>query len=377
MRPRIAIGGAVAQKPGSAGHAWQFLQYMLGFQRLGYEVLLIDELDADPARQGAGVAWLREVLGAVGLEERFSLNLGDGRHAGVDRAGALAFVTEADLLLNVMGFLADEEILAAAPRRVFLDTDPGFGQMWRALGLADVFAGHDAHVTIGERIGEPDCAIPTGGIDWITTPQPVVLDQWPVAPAAEGTRLTSVASWRGAYGPVDYEGHVYGLRVHQFRRFLDLPRRAGGTFEVALDIHASDDADAEALRSGGWQLADPHRVAATVDGYRNYVRGSDAELMIAKGIYVDSRSGWISERSLCYLAAGRPVLAQDTGFSSLYPVGDGLLAFEDVDGAVAAVESLRARPAHHAAAARELAEAHFGSDRVLSRLLERIGATRP
>ena len=375
MKGRIAIAGAIAQKPGSAGHAWQFLQYLLGFRRLGYEVLLLDRLDGDAAREAAGVAWLSGVLGDVGLGDAWSLDLGGGRHAGVARRAVLEFVADADILLNVMGYETDEALLAAARRRVFLDTDPGFGQMWRALGLADVFAGHDVHVTIGEHIGSPGCTVPDGGLNWITTPQPVVLDQWPVCAPGDGTRFTSIASWRGAYGPIDYDGHRYGLRVHQFRRFAALPRRAGGgTFELALDIHAADAADNTLLTDGGWSIVPPATVASTPDGYRDYIQASDAEIMVAKGIYVDSASGWLSERSLCYLASGRPVLAQETGFSDLYPTGEGLLAFSTMEEAIAGVEAIRADPAGHAAAAREIAEEHFDSDRVLGRLLDRVGA---
>jgi len=373
--PRIAIGGAMAQKPGSAGHAWQFLQYLLGLRRLGYEVLFLDRLEAPPVRQAKGAAWVARVLGDAGLEDAWSLDLGDGRSAGMDRARALRFVADADLLVNVMGFITDEELLGAARRRVFLDTDPGFGQMWHTLGLADILAGHDVHVTIGERIGEPDCTVPGCGVRWVTTPQPVVLDQWPACPPGPGVRFTSIASWRGAYAPIEYGGHTYGLRVHEFRRFADLPRRAGGTFELALDIHPADAADARLLDFGGWTVVAPATVAATPWDYRRYIQASDAELMVAKGIYVDSRSGWLSERSLCYLASGRPVLAQDTGFSELYPTGDGLLAFTTIDEAVAGIEAIRAEPARHGAAARALAEEHFASDRVLGRLLDRIGAT--
>jgi hypothetical protein len=366
MKGRIAIGGAVAQKPGAAGHAWQFLQYLLGFRRLGYEVLLLD--------RGGAVGWVDEVLRWAGLEGAYSVDLGGGAHAGVDRAGALAFLRDCDLLLNVMGFVTDEELLAAAPRRVFLDTDPGFGQMWRALGLADVFAGHDAHVTIGERIGAPGCSVPACGLDWITTPQPVVLDAWPALPPAPAGAFTSVATWRGAYAPVEYRGHTYGLRAHQMRRFAALPRLAGGEFALALDIHPADAADAARLRAGGWRLADPAAVAATPAAYRAFVQASAGELMVAKGMYVDSASGWLSERSLCYLASGRPVVAQDTGFTALYPAGEGLLAFSTPDEAAAAVEAVRADPARHGAAARELAREHFDSDRVLGRLLDRVGA---
>jgi hypothetical protein len=248
--------------------------------------------------------------------------------------------------------------------------------MWRALGLADVFAGHDVHVTIAERIGEPDCAVPACGLDWITTPQPVVLDAWPAVPppAAADAPFTSVARWRGAYGPIDFEGRRYGLRVHEFRRFAALPRLTGVPMELALDIDPSETGDLDLLREGGWRLIDPARIACTPAAYRTFIARSAAEVMVAKEMYVASRSGWLSERSLCYLASGRPVLAQDTGLEELYPTGEGLVTYTTLDEAVAGVESIRAEPAAHAAAARALAEEHFDSDRVLGRLLDRMTA---
>ncbi len=379
MTGRIVIAGSIAQKPAQAGHTWQFLQYILGFRRLGWEVLFLDRLDDPSCRDGQGrpcaakrsfnARYLADVMTSFGLEERYSLALDDGCHLGLDRARVLDFLGDADLLINVMGFLDDEELLGAARRRVFLDTDPGFGQMWRELELADVFAGHDDHVTIGERIGLPDCEIPTCGLSWITTPQPVVLEQWPAAPAPPQAAFTTVASWRGAYGPIDYRGRRYGLRVHEFRKFADLPRASGAEFELALHLPQEESADEQLLRDGGWSLIEPQRVAATPCSYREYIQSSMAELMVAKGMYVESRSGWFSERSICYLASGRPVLAQDTALAGILPLGDGLLTFTTLEEAVAGVESIRSDYPRHAAAARSLAEEHFGSDRVLSRLL--------
>lgn len=377
-RGRIAVAGSVAQKARNAGHTWQFLQYLLGFKRLGYEVLLLDSLEHadDAATEGERVAYVEEVMREHGLDDAWTIALPGERHAGMPRAEALRFVRDADLLLNVMGFCSDEELLGAAKLRVFLDTDPGFPQMWSDLGLADVFDGHDAHITIGERIGQPDCEIPTCGLDWITTPQPVVLDAWPRASGPPRRPFTSVASWRGAYGPVDYAGKTYGLRVHEFRRFAQLPELTGRAFELALAIHAAEAPDLALLRDTGWSLVDPGEVATTPAGYRAFIAESTAELMIAKGMYVQSRSGWFSERSICYLASGRPVVAQDTGLGDLYPLGSGLLAFETLDEAAACVESIALGYKRHADDARALAEARFDSDRVLGRWLEQLGGAR-
>jgi hypothetical protein len=367
---RIVVCGAVAQKPAQPGHTWQFLQYLLGFRRLGYEVLLVDRLaTAEPNL----VEHVRSTLGRFGLA--WAIAHDDGVHSGLPRRDTLAWVRSADLLLNVMGFCTDDELLATARRRVFLDTDPGFGQMWHELGLADVLAGHDSHVTIGERIGTPGCVIPTCGLRWETTRQPVVLDEWPVAPPPQDPfAFGSIGTWRGAYAPIEYDGRRYGLRAHEFRRFAGLPRITGRRFELALDIDPTDHADRVLLENGGFNLADPSIVTATLDGYRDYVRSSWAELMVAKEMYVASRSGWFSERSACYLAAGRPVLAQDTGLDGLLPTGEGLVTFRDLDDAAAGVEAIAGDWQRHAHAARDLAETYFDSDLVLGRLLDVVGA---
>ena len=271
-----------------------------------------------------------------------------------------------------MGFLDDEEILAAAPLRAFLDIDPGFGQIWCDLGLHDPFTGHDRHVTVGERIGEPGCIVPTCGLEWIATKPPVALGEWPAVPSSGGA-FTSVGSWRGPFGPLEYGGRTYGLRAHEFRRFFELPDLTGARFEVALDIDEAEVEDLRRLREHGWTLADPRQEAADPWRYREYIRSSGAELMIAKNLYVDTRSGWFSDRSACYLATGRPVLAQDTGLDGLVPSGEGLVTFTTLEEAAAGAEAIGADYARHSRAAREIAVDHFSADRVLPRLLERLG----
>jgi hypothetical protein len=383
-RGTIAVAGSVAQKPGHGGHTWVFLQYLLGLRRLGWDVLLLDRLDPAECTDDAGAPCppaesrqarsLRHVMDRFGLGGSFCLLLGDGRDTvGLTRSEAVERVRRSALLFNVMGYLRDQEVLAGAPRRVFLDIDPGFGQMWKELGLADVFVGHDAFVTIGENIGRPDCPIPTCGLEWVTTPQPVVLEHWPTAPLPADGPLTSVASWRGAYGPVEHRGAVYGLRVHEFRRFAALPRHCPFRCRLALDIHPSETRDLALLAGNGWELADPRQAAGDPWAYQEFIRASAAEFMVAKGMYAQSACGWLSDRSLCYLATGRPVLAQDTGLRGLYPTGRGLITFTTPDEAVAAAEELRRNYRCHARAARALSEEYFDSDRVLGRLLDRLG----
>lgn len=380
----ILVGGSVAQRPGSGGHTWVFLQYLMGFRRLGHDVVLVDRLEPDMCFDAAGqpcdvedsenLRYLGAVMERFGLGQSWGvLYDGGSRSLGMSRAALERAAGGSALILNVNGFVDDPEVMRRVGLRAYLDIDPGFGQMWRALGLHDMFEGHDAYVTIGERIGAPDCTVPTCGLDWITTPQPVVLDEWPETDAPAEGAFTSVASWRGPFAPIDYEGVTYGLRVHEFRRFAELPRRSDERFEIALDIHEAETPDLELLGANGWHLTDPAVEAADPCAYRAYVQRSKAELMIAKGMYVASRSGWVSDRSICYLASGRPVVAQETGFSELYPTGSGLLAFEDLDGAVSGVEAVAADPGRHARAARALAAEHFDSDRVLGRLLRELG----
>jgi hypothetical protein len=369
--PLVTIAGCVAQKPAHGGHTWQFLQYLLGFRSLGWDVLLLDAMEPECGDPHEGARFLERTMARAGLDGCWALSDGRGGWLGMDRDDVIEAVRRSELLVNVMGFLSDEAVLDAARLRVFLDTDPGFAQMWSALGLHDAFAGHDAHVTIGERIGRPDCTIPTCGIDWITTPQPVALEAWPVAPPA-AARFTSVASWRGAYGSVEYDGVTYGLRVHEFRRFAELPACTGVPFELALDIHPDEKPDLRLLDENGWARVDPREVVGDPWAYRSYVQGSGAEFAVAKGMYVQSRSGWFSERSMCYLASGKPVVTQDTGFSESVETGAGLLAFDTLEDAAAAVQEVAADPQWHARAARAVAERHYAAGVVLPRLLDRL-----
>ena len=381
----IVIAGSLAQKPGRGGHTWVFLQYILGFRKLGWDVLFLDRLDPAmcvertgrrvPIERSWNLQYFLEVIRSFGLGDHYALLYDEGADTfGLSRCNVLERVKASAALVNVMGFLKDEEILAAAPRRVFLDIDPGFGQMWQALGQHDTFRGHDAHVTIGGNIGTPDCAIPTCGLSWITTRQPVVIDEWPMVDGFSRPErpITSIASWRGAFGPVAYQGTTYGLRAHEFRRFAALPALTSSRFEVALDIHPADAKDVALLSEHGWRLVKPRRAAGDPWRYRSYIRSSAAEVMIAKGMYVQTRSGWFSDRSICYLASGRPVLAQDTGLGNALPAGEGLLTFTTVEEAAEATHAIGRDYTRHARAARRLAEDYFESSKVLSSLVRKL-----
>ena len=323
--------------------------------------------------RSVNLSYFLNVVDRFGLGDNVAL-LYDGHltRVGPAREELIARIRASAFVLNIMGFLTDVGLLEAAPLRVFLDIDPGFGQMWRMRGLADLFLGHDRYVTIAENIGRPSCAIPTCGLEWIVTRQPVALDYWPGV-ASPGEGFTSVASWRGPYDPVEYEGATYGLRAHEFRAFADLPCISGVPLEVALDIDPADARDLELLRSKGWKLVDPRVVARDPDAYQGYIIGSLAEFSVAKNMYVQSNSGWFSDRSICYLASGRPVVTQDTGCSEHYSTGEGLLVFSTIEEARGALAEVEGSWTRHSTAARMLAEDYFDSSVVLTRLLAQLG----
>jgi hypothetical protein len=384
MAETIVIAGALAQKPSQGGHTWVFLQYLLGLRRLGWDVVLLDQLEPAMCVDAAGrrcslgrsvnLRYLLEITERFGLNGAFSLIYNHGaRFIGLSRQQVLERVENSAFLMNIMGYLTDEEILSRAPRRVFLDIDPGFGQMWQDLGLSNPFQGYDDYVTIAENIGQPNCTIPTCGLEWITTRQPVVLDYWRPQTEAGGECFTSIATWRGAYGPLEYGGRTYGLRVHEFRKFAGLPGLCDRPFQLALDINCAEANDLALLAANRWSLVDPNVVAGDPWAYQAFIQSSRAEFMVAKNMYVQANSGWFSDRSICYLASGRPVLAQDTGLKQLYPTGEGLLTFSTLEEALSGVEELSADYARHARTARTLAEEYFDSDKVLSRLLGRLG----
>ena len=352
-RLQVVVAGMIASNPKQGGAVWAVLQYVLGLQRLGHTVHLVEPVDHPTAETRA---YFNAVIRQFGI---------DGELLTKSRQ-----LRGFDVVLNISGMLAADTI-EAIPRRVYVDLDPAFNQLWHEGGIDRGLDAHTHFVTVGRAIGTDSCKVPTHGRSWVPTFPPVVLDQWPRANGIATRALTTVGNFRG-YGPIERDGLHYGQKVHSLRLLIRLPGRTNQRFVLAMAIHRDDDQDRTSLEANGWELVDPVAVAGTPDAYRDFVRGSRAEIGIAKSGYVVSRCGWFSDRSACYLASGRPVVAQDTGFSSFLPVGYGLLAFHDEDGAVEAVEELNRDYLRHARAARELACEYFDSDRVLTALLEGV-----
>jgi hypothetical protein len=380
---KILLSGMIAAVPQQGGATWAVLQYLLGFKRLGHEVYFVQPLEEAELRppdtllaHSSHAAYFRQVMTDFGLEQNSALLLaGTQQTVGLPYAQLVQVAHRANVLVNISGMLDDKALTEPIPVRVYLDLDPAFNQLWHAAEGIDMgFANHSHFVTIGQGIGLPDCLVPTCGLSWITTPQPIVLAYWPVAEHITSNALTTVANWRG-YGSIEHRGVFYGQKAHALRQFIDLPTLTKEQFMLALAIHPDEVKDLAALASNGWNLVNPLQVAHTPVSYQQFIQGSKAEFGIAKSGYVAARCGWFSDRSICYLASGRPVIAQETGFSRFLPSGEGLFAFTTSDDVLASIEALERDYPRHARAARSIAEEHFDSDKVLTRLLQRIGAT--
>ena len=364
------VAGALANKPLNGGVAWVPLSYALGLRRLGFDVYLVEEL----GDQGAtGRAYFAHVSGDFGFDERSALLDGDRDDAGMRRVAA-----EAELLVNISGHARLEWLVKGPRTSAYVDTDPGFTQVWNRDGLLHPsIRDHTHHFSVGTNLGSMRCLVPDDGIQWRPSPPPVVLDEWPLAEnRPRDMRFTTVATWRCPSGVLSLDGDTYlPSKLHEFRRVMGLPAMAtDAIFEIALDIQPEDDADRENLVRSGWTLVDPHAVACDPRSFRGYVGGSAAEFSTVQGAYSALNTGWISDRSVRYLASGRPVLVQATGVSSDIADEQGLLTFTTPAEAERQVGRIAANYEEHAAAARSIAETHFDSDCILGEMLEQMGA---
>jgi hypothetical protein len=295
------------------------------------------------------------------------------RWSGAPGERARAALADADLFVNLAG--VNRVPAARRPRAVgvYVDLDPAYTQLRLAAGdaaLASLVDEHDACFTLGENIGTPACRIPTGTRHWRPIRQPVVVDLWEPAPVDPAAPFTTVGKWDTTGRDVAFEGEVFGWRKRtEWMRFVDLPRTTGRRFRVAMDV-ASQPEDLARLTAAGWEVVDPLAVSRDPHVYRDFIRHSHGEFTVAKDVNIRLRSGWFSDRSACYLAAGRPVVNQDTGFDEHLPVGAGLFAFRSPEDACAAFATIAADYPGQCRAARALACEHFAPERVLRPLVE-------
>jgi hypothetical protein len=377
----IVVSGALANKYLNGGEAWVRLTWVLGLQRLGCNVHFLEQIDPADCIDGAGAtalfetcvnrAYFEEVTARFGLDDA-TLVYGDGSETSGRRFDELLSLAEgADLLVNISGHLSLDPLMSRLRRKAYVDLDPGFTQLWHAAGNPGArLRGHDRFFTVGENIGAPGSRIPTDGIEWRPVRPPVLLEHWPSAREGDPSRFTTIATWRGPFGPIEHDGRTFGLKVHEFRKVMSLPEQAPSTFEIALSIHPDDSKDLQALQAHGWRIVDPRTVVPDPDAFRRYVQTSGAEFSVAQGIYVTGEVGWFSDRTVRYLASGKPALVQDTGFSRSYQAGEGLVPFRSLEEAVAGVGRITQDYEAHCEAARAIAERYFDSDKVLERFLE-------
>jgi hypothetical protein len=391
---RLVVLGMMGEMP-FAGLAWQVLHYLEGFRRLGHDVYYVEDTGSewpyDPEQDTLTddyrytVDYINRVMTWCGLPDRWAYRAAaqDGRTYGLSESQLSHLFRRADALVNVGGgtVLRDEHL--RVPVRVYLETDPVLPQIAVAQGqqyVIDLLSAHTHHFTYAENLGAPDCSIPLGPFDYHPTRQPIVLDWWAPAelpsnggrkPSAD-CRFTTVANWQQSDKDVEWNGEIYTWSKHQeFLKFIDLPRRTEQPLELAL---ASADVETiRLLRAHGWRVVDSLALSKDLLPYRSYVRSSRGEFTVVKPQYFLPRGGSFSDRSACYLAAGRPVVTQDTGFGKILPTGRGLFAFQTMEDIVVAMETIESDYEKHRREAWQIAREYFAAEKVLGSLIEQAG----
>jgi hypothetical protein len=364
-----------------AGIAWQAMHYLLGLEQLGYRAWYVEDGGANPYDPransvamdcGYNVRYLQHVMERHGFGQRWGYwdAINDVRH-GLSGQQVHALYREADALINLCGATQLREEHLACPVRIMIDTDPVYEQIKYAMADPAARAYLDAHThffTYGENLGAVDCPVPLSGVPWRPTRPPVDLDLW-LEPHDTPSCFTTIGTWENKGKNIELDGSRYVWSKHvNFLQYLDLPRRRPATcFRMAM--RPPDARVRSVVAAGGWSLVDPRPVSADMGRYRDFISHSRGEFTVAKDIYVRPNSGWFSDRSVCYLAAGRPVVTMRTGFSKFYPVGQGLFEFSNHEEALAGIDAIAGDYRRHSRAARALAREYFAPDRVLTALL--------
>ena len=386
---RIVVTGLIGQYA-FGGVTWDYIQYLLGFRALGHDVWYLEDTSAwayDPVKQepsadcSHNTSYLGRVMHEFGMADRWIYRNGaDGTCHGVaDAVEAEQILASADVLANVSGACWLREPTAAIPLKLFLDGDPMFTQISLAADPDSEYSqrvrAHERHYSFGLNIGRPGCRVPECGLRWLPTVQPISLDWWgktlmpPGAVHIAADAWTTVMNW-ASYAPKEFEGQTYGQKDLEFARFTGLPSLTEEKFVLAMGQGIGQKRPTEALVEQGWTIIEPDVHIPDYASYHDFLTNSKGEWSIAKNGYVRSESGWFSCRSACYLAAGKPVVVQDTGWTAHLPSGDGVLAFTTPDEAAAALAKVSSDYDHHCRAARAYAEEHFDAEKVCAQLLE-------
>jgi hypothetical protein len=369
-----------------AGVVWQLLHHLIGLRALGLEVYYIEDHGAytyDAIAQTPTPDSTNNLKLVGGVLDRFGFG---GRWAfrdsttddyiGMAKDKCLKLIRESDAVINLCGASEPREEHFASPMMIYLETDPGVFQVQieRRVPIAMLnVAAHKLFFTYAANIGQPDCRVPTGGLTWHPTRPPVLLDEWhPGVGSASPLAFTTVGTWRNKGNDIEVGGTTYYWSKHlNFAKVLDVAGRAGQPIELATDINSGP--DYERAIAGGFTFRPVVPMSLDIDDYREYIASSRGEFTVSKDLYVRTRSGWFSDRTVCYLAAGRPTITQFTGFEKYIPSGTGLLGFDDADGAVEAIRVVNSDYPRHAKAAREVAHEYFDALKLLDEIAEKAG----
>ena len=384
---RLVILGMMGRCP-FGGQTWLYLNWMRAFSRLGHDVWYVEDDTVwpyDPIENTVtdncryAVRHIGSCLERIGLADKWAFRLADRADAcwGMTCGELDTLYSSCDMLLNIVGATDLRDAHLKAPRRIYVETDPVTAELRLAGGdqhTREAFSLHDTIITYGENYGAPDCGVPLNGISYKKIRQPVDLDLWPMALDPNARHFTTIGNYRQDGSDVEYNGQSYRWsKHHEWEKVIDLPRRTTQSFELAMMPNA--ERDRQFLRSHGWSLVAPLEMSLDIFGrYPDYFRKSRGEFTVAKDQNVRLRSGWFSERDVCYLACGKPVVTQDTGFSNVIRTGEGLFGFKTGDEALAAIETINRDYVKHCHAARAIADEYFSAPRVGTAFLKEVGA---
>jgi hypothetical protein len=389
-RLNVVVSGLIGQYP-VGGVTWDYIQYLLGLIDAGHDVLYVEDSEQwpyDPSQRGHGrdasvnACYLERVMSRFGLADRWAYRFPGGalptgevfqeRWYGIPDFERRRLLERADLLINVSSGIGNPERYRHIPCLAYVDTDPVFTQIRSTQDehFRAHLDAHDVHFSYGEC---PSDAVPATGHVWLPMRKPIAVDQWH-ADVPYRDALTTVMNWT-SYDDVVWNGQSYGQKDAEFLRFLGLPTLVEPTvLEMAVGGGITRRLPRDLLQRNGWRLVDPMQCCGDVDGYRSYIQSSKGEWTVAKNGYVRGQAGWFSGRTACYLAAGRPVVVQDTGFASVLPTGEGILIFRTLEEAADGIKEVERNWAHHARAARAIADEYFRASTVVGRLVERCAA---
>lgn len=384
-KAKIIVFGIIFWYP-LAGVTYQFLHYLMGLRRLGYDPYYVEDsgrwiydplsFEFSPDASG-NIAAVAPILETHGFANRWAFrgNYPGGRCYGMTEEQLLQLYRQADAFLNVTASQELREEHMACPRRIYVESDPFAVQIKVAQGdepTIKALKAHDTLFTFGENLGAPDCDIPVEHFRWLPTRQPVAMELWENPfPPARGTAFSTITTWHNKGKDLEWRGETwYWTKDREFKKFLDLPRRRDVKFELAVEV---DEDVHRLLTANGWNIVHSLPISRDINQYRRYIQNSRGEFTVAKDQVVRPLTGWFSDRSCSYLAAGRPVITQETGFSKYLPTGKGLFGFRTMEDILTAIDIIESDYEGSCTAAREIASEYFAAEKVLGSLMERAG----